>query len=190
MSSSHFQKQFMIEIPPSRSISDFEQKVGGPFSLYEKIKLGGTGSAKVIHLKGLNGIPNLESEEQDFNYTSFELFSKGLIIRTAEHQKTKSFLVLESEVKSIRLIRRRMKVKNRRLLTKSHHYIVNDAKIELKLNDELILTFYVPTTFFKPIDRFFRKLWLNDKTEFEVLSKEPIQDQSHWLTLLMSSRLI
>lgn len=179
----------MIEIPPNRSLSDFEQKAGGAFSLFEKVKLGGTGSSKVIHLKGLTDLPALESEDQTFNYTSFELFPKGMIIRTAEHQTTKCYLILTSEIESIRLIKRRIKVKDRRILTKNPYYIVHDAKIDFVLNTGQHLTFYGPATFFKSIERFFKKLWLSDKTRFETLPIDPIEDQSHWVILLMSSRL-
>ena len=51
--------------------------LGKPYSLMQKVKLKGTGSAKFIYLKGIEAFEPIKALNGDLDYVNFELYPKG-----------------------------------------------------------------------------------------------------------------
>ncbi|MBL6648820.1 MAG: hypothetical protein ISP56_00975 [Flavobacteriaceae bacterium] len=64
-----------------KTISEINDFVGKPFSIFERIKLGGIGSSKLLITKTDSIINNLLELDHNINYCNIEIRPKGIIIR-------------------------------------------------------------------------------------------------------------
>ena len=74
-------------------INESDDKLGKSFSLFEKIKMGGVGSSRLM-IKGLS--PKLEPKNMkslSINYANIELRPKGIIIHFANKLERYSWLI-------------------------------------------------------------------------------------------------
>jgi len=64
-----------------KTISEINDFVGKPFSIFERIKIGGIGSSKLLITKTDSIINNLLELDHNINYCNIEIRPKGIIIR-------------------------------------------------------------------------------------------------------------
>ena len=81
-----------------------ELKKYGRFTFIEKLKMGGTGSEKIIYLTGIAAFDEWISFNQDGNYCSFEIYPNGIICRyQAGIQRQAAVGILFSHLKTIEI---------------------------------------------------------------------------------------
>ena len=61
---------------------------GGNYTIWEKLKMGGTGSPKVIYQSGIPAFDELvKGAENESTFVSFEVMKNGLIVRANRQQR-------------------------------------------------------------------------------------------------------
>jgi hypothetical protein len=123
---------------------------GGKYSLLERIRMGGIGSAKVIYKSGVPYFDEIAFVENEITFANFEILKNGLLIRVYRNLK---FRYIGFQLHEI------LKIK-----------ILEDAGDEntlqiFTLNDDVI-TFEVNKHYKTAIKSFFKKKMFEEKFEF------------------------
>jgi hypothetical protein len=143
-----------------------QESVGPEFSLMKKLKIGGSGSMKMIHIEGIELIAKFDSTSKSQHYLSFELRPNALIGRT-NGDPVKTFFIRKEAVSSIIF-----ETYNLRIVTKTGIFIRHEALVYIVI-DKRIIKLYVPRNAYKPVKKFFGKDWLKEKIDFTLSSAEP-----------------
>jgi len=78
------------------------RKYGGKFGFFEKIKMGGVGSPKIVYQSGFSEIDELKEDVgSDLCYINFEFLKKGLLGRINKGQKLIGVIMHFSEIEKI-----------------------------------------------------------------------------------------
>ena len=64
-----------------KTINEIDDFVGKPFSIFERLKIGGIGSSKLLITKTDSIINNLLELDHNINYWNIEIRPKGIILR-------------------------------------------------------------------------------------------------------------
>ena len=80
------------------------RKYGGKYRFFEKIKMGGVGSPKIVYQSGLTEIDELKEDVgSDLCYINFEFLKKGLLGRINKGQKLIGVIMHFDEIENIYL---------------------------------------------------------------------------------------
>jgi len=80
------------------------RKYGGKYRFFEKIKMGGAGSPKIVYQSGFSEIDDLKEDVgNDLCYINFELLKKGLLGRVNKGQKLIGVIMHFDEIEKIHL---------------------------------------------------------------------------------------
>jgi len=80
------------------------RKYGGKFGFFEKIKMGGAGSPKIIYQSGFLEIDELKEDVgSDLCYINFEFLKNGLLGRVNKGQKLIGVIMHLDEIEKINL---------------------------------------------------------------------------------------
>lgn len=82
-----------ISFPDKKTLDLIEQEVGASFSLKDRLKLKGVGSARLLIVDSSEDIKELTSVNQDLIYCNVELRPKGIIIRFRSLLDTYAFVI-------------------------------------------------------------------------------------------------
>lgn len=159
------------------------ENYGGEFSLFEKLKLKGIGSAKLVYEKGIDEIDKIILESGNkVAILNFELLKNGLLLRYNINNEIGCYAFRLDEICSINFLAIPIQIRVKRFgryITK----IVYRGELELINNNEKV-KLYVLTKDFKSILSFLRKPLLVEKLNFKISNNEPEKDESMWLEKL------
>jgi hypothetical protein len=142
-----------------------KELAGSEFSLFRKLKIGGAGSMKMVHIDGLEFVQKFETNSKSLHNLSFELRPNSLVGRTYGN-KVKTFFIKKEDLLSVQFESYRL-----RIMTKTGIVIRHEAFVEM-LVGQIILKFYVPRAAYKPVKKFFNKEWLKNKTTYTMSASE------------------
>ena len=135
------------------------RKYGGKFRLFEKIKMGGVGSPKIVYHSGLEEIDNLKEDVgSDLCYINFEFLKNGLLGRVNKGQKLIGVIMHYDEIEKIFLSKNKLENPN------------DEATIgRLAINSYSgeVLICEVTAQGYDGIEKFFRKHFVVDKFELK-----------------------
>ena len=125
---------------------------GGKYSLLERIRMGGIGSAKVIYKSGVPYFDEIAFVENEISFANFELLKNGLLIRVYRNLK---FRYIGFQLHEI-------------LKIKFGVTAGDDSTLKIfTLNDDII-TFEVTTQYTTAIKSFFKKNMFEEKFELDL----------------------
>jgi hypothetical protein len=156
---------------------------GGKYTLWERLKMGGSGSPKINYVSGIEEFDRLKRDiAGDAPFVSFELFKNGLILRLNNNQRFGCVGMRLNELKSLNLVAYRIEIKQRRA-GKEKTKIVHRGELEIvEINERL--KFSVIVSEFDGLRQFFQKEELADKFHFSVSTNPPEKDHGHLLDII------
>ena len=131
------------------------RKYGGKFGFFEKIKMGGVGSVKIVYHSGLTEFDELREEPgNDLCYINFEFLKKGLLGRVNKGQKLIGVIMHFDEVEKILL--------SKNTIAESSQ-LANIGLLKIYSYSGEILVCEVTAQGYGGIEQFFSKRFLKDK---------------------------
>lgn len=98
-------KEVEIELSGQLVLSE-KRYFGGRFSFFESLRIGGTGSPKIVYDKGITAFDEMDDGiANEMSFVSFELLKNGLIIRLNRTQKLCCVGAKLNEIEKIKLTR-------------------------------------------------------------------------------------
>jgi hypothetical protein len=130
---------------------------GGEFSFLEKIKMGGTGSTKVIYESGITAFDQLgQVAENELSFVNFELLKNGLLMRLNRNQQIRCVGIRLDDIQTIELLAFRIEViKNK--WGKTVKEIVYRGELAIHSTDGEQINLQVITQQFKSLLRFLKR---------------------------------
>ena len=149
----------VVEIEASGSAPWEElRKYGGKFRFFEKIKMGGVGSPKIVYHSGLKEFDELMNDVgSDLCYINFEFLKKGLLGRVNKGQKLIGVMMHFDEIEKIKLSKNTIEESNE---------LANIGLLKISSYSGEILVCEVTAQGFGGIEKFFSKRFLKDKFEY------------------------
>ena len=156
---------------------------GGAYSFWDKLKLGGTGSPKVVYESGLEAFDAQKRHTSgEIGFINFEIMKDGLILRLNMNQRLFSVGFKLSEIEKINFTAFTIDINNS-LLNPGKEKIVNRGEIEI-VTPEHRIEFAVIVKQFKGITQFFMKKELVQKFKFQKSNNPPTKDFSYLIDML------
>lgn len=125
-------------------------KYGGPYSLWQKIKIGGVGSPRVIYKSGLSTFDAIHyTDNQEQSLTNFQLLREGFIIRINKRQQLGIAIEKLNQLENIHL---NFKVNSLTTLESSEF-----PELQIKFIDQPVITFEIPLDSYDGIYKYFSK---------------------------------
>jgi hypothetical protein len=150
----------------------------GKYSFMESLKLGGTGSTKLIYKSGIIEIENLiTSKGNDFVYINLELLKNGLLLRTNSSQNIKCFGFRLDEIKTLSVTVFKVQIRVKKFgvyVTK----IVNRGELEIKDGNSCVRLLILVKDL-KSFTKFMNKPILKEKLKYIVSNNEPEKEESY-----------
>jgi len=167
-------------------------KLGGQFTWREKLKMGGSGTSKILYRSGIPYFDELSKiAEDELAYANFELFRNGLVVRFNRVTKLRVAGCTMEEIERITLVAFRVRISRRASfgpqyiigLFKPTFRIVHRGEISLYLvGSDQPMIFDVLVGNFKAIKQFFERPPFYSKFHYSVSPNQPELDFSHYLT--------
>ena len=150
------------------------RKYGGKFGLFEKIKMRGVGSPKIIYTSGLSELDQFVEAiaGSDIPYVNFEYLKNGILARINKTQYLKGVLISYDEIDFIVLsnVFKYLRKKENSLVTSKQKIDYGRGKLEIKINSGEVLVFQVTVQSNDGIEKFFKKnKSLQNKFESTIL---------------------
>ena len=161
--------------------------LGKDYSFYQKIKMGGTGSAKMVYLKGVRHFSKLSGTSRTASYVNFQLYPGGLVLRLSKSTSTDAVIISKKEIDSILVECRKVSIRYDSYFKDSIYKLTFDAFITISLKESETVQLYCPQTFFKPMKSYFKKGWLGKKTRFTISPEPPIKDNGNLILNALES---
>lgn len=73
----------------------------GPYSFWERFKMGGTGSKRVYYKSGIPYFDNVIGESTDLPFVSFEMLKNAIFIRLSIHNKSYTLALSNKELEQV-----------------------------------------------------------------------------------------
>ena len=174
-----------VEIERSGVLADSEKAYfGGAYSFWERIKMSGVGSSKIVYLNGIAAFDAMnDGIENEMNFVSFEIMKNGLILRLNRTQKLACVGVKITEIEKIKLTAYRIVVPDpglNRKITK----IIHRGVLEITEYNGEVCSFSIFTQNFESLLKYFTKKEFSDKFEYSVSDAAPEKDFKFLLDLL------
>lgn len=166
----------VVEIELSGILDDEEKEYfGGTYSFWERIKLKGVGSPKIVYHKGIPVFDTLNDlVENDSSFVSFELMKNGLILRLNRIQRLRCVGTRMTDLEAIILTAYKIEFK-RTKWNQPPSRIVHMGILEIRELDGSHCTFRIFTQSFDDLLKFFKKAPFAGKFTFQV-SENPTQE--------------
>lgn len=162
----------------------YAQYVGKTFPFFDRLKMGGTGSIRMIYLKGLNTFDEMTDLSTSLQYVSMELRQQGFVIRYSKKNIYKACLVKYNELENISIVSQKI-----RIYYKGRPKIIHEAVIVFKLKDISFCLGLLPI-FYKAGIAFFRKQPLRKHCHFEMKEYiKELQNDNSWLETLAENMI-
>lgn len=176
----------VVEIELSGILDDEEKEYfGGTYSFWERIKLKGVGSPKIVYHTGIPEFDALNDlVENDSSFVSFELMKNGLILRLNRIQRLRCVGTRLTDIKAIKLTGYKIKLKP----TKWHQNatkVVHMGILEILEVDDTRCSFRIFTQNFDDLLKFFKKAPFADKFTFQV-SDNPTEEEEKELAAFLA----
>lgn len=154
-----------------------EQKAfGGTFPFFEKLKMGGTGSSKMIYHKGIPEFDMLNKGEVGMtSFVSFELLKNGLLLRLNRNQKTKCLGIQLTELQKIELIAYRIEIREERFNVRKTK-IIHRGELTIQSKDGVSAEFEILSSNFKSVKKYFNSPQLKAFFTFSISTNPPEKD--------------
>lgn len=156
---------------------------GGEYSFFEKLKLKGVGSPKLIYLDGNNKFDAIDRKiEWEIPFVNFELLKNGLIARLNQNQRTAPIGFKLDDIKRINLIGFKIHIKTktfRGYKTK----IVHRGELEI-ITEEKIMHLNILTKDFASVVQYFKKEPLINLFNYTISKLPTEEDQGIFRSLL------
>lgn len=172
-----------MKTPTNSGSFALSPQLGKGYSVIEKIRLGGTGSTKIIYINGFDFLEDLEYKGNSITYINFELFPKGLVMRANKNSSHLEGIIKKDDIQQIKSSSRKIKIK----VNKFHYKIVLDAAIEIELINNQTIKLYCPAISHKSFHSFLKKDWLATKITSTVKADDPILDKGSIIVNFLSS---
>jgi len=131
------------------------RKYGGTYRFFEKIKMGGVGSPKIVYQSGFSEIDALMDDiGSDLCYINFEFLKKGLLGRVNKGQKLIGVIMHLDEIEKIFLSINSMDESNKKATI---------GLLEIFSYSGEVLVCGVTAQGYGGIEKFFRKGFLGNK---------------------------
>lgn len=174
-----------VEIEESGVLEDEEKAhFGGTYSLWERLKMGGTGSSKIVYESGIDHFDQLDRGiANELGFVSFEILKNGLILRLNRNQRLRCVGVRLSELEQIRLVAFRIELRYRRF-NGYRTKIVHRGELELLEVDGTSSRFSIFTQNFESLLQYFNRKELVSKLHYSISELPPEKDYSNLLDFL------
>lgn len=147
---------------------------GGAYSLWEKLKRKGVGSAKIIYDKGITEFDQLgRNIEGEISFVSFEILKNGLILRLNRNQRIECVGLQLNQISAIDLVGYRIDIKDR---YDNVIKTVHRGELEIKELNGDTANFAIIAREFKTLIEFFRREEFADKFNFSISTNPPEYD--------------
>lgn len=146
------------QIPPK-----VKSNFGGEFSFFEKIKMGGVGSPKIIFQANDSQLDDLQLFEDLLIYANLELLKEGFVLRLWQHRAFRAIVFGLEETTHIEF----------------HRYPIRANKPNIYAGDLFFytphgnLTLFIPPNSFRKMASFLQKSHFNNLTITEKPEKLP-----------------
>lgn len=161
----------MKELKNSNEYNKVNAEIGSAYDVKESIRLGGTGSPKMVYVGGIEFFGQSEKLGATMNRFNFELYPNGLIGHYNKSNRVLGCVIKRTEIESISFISRRILMPRKLRADK----LVHDAKVILKLTNGESIQIYTPIKLHKQAKNFFTKDWLEKATDFSEDPAKPIK---------------
>lgn len=149
---------------------------GGEFNFWEKLKMSGIGSPKLIYENGIHEFDQLKrGVENEIFYINFELLKNGLLVRGNINQRIKVIGIRLDELLKISLIAYRIEFHSEKFQTKILK-IVHKGTLDFTLINGPALTFKIITVNFNEMLNYFNKSEFKDLFNYSVSLSAPEED--------------
>lgn len=166
-------------------ISSEVKNFGGAFSLWEKLKNKGVGSAKVIYDEGIEAFDaQNRGVVGEVSFVSFELLQDGLLLRFNQNQRTLCLGLKLSEIDAINLTAFRIELVVKKKFQAAFTKIVHRGVLEINEKGGITTSFSVVTREFTDVKSFFEKSVFTGQFSFRISDTEPEKGYSHLLNFL------
>ncbi len=146
---------------------------GGEYSLWEKLKKKGVGSAKIIYDKGIPEFDKLSRNvEGEISFVSFEILKNGLILRLNRNQRVECVGLKLDELEAINLVGYRIDI----IMRDGSINRVHRGELEIKVINGDTANFAIIAREFKTLIEFFRREEFADKFNFSISTNPPEYD--------------
>lgn len=146
---------------------------GGEYSLWEKLKKKGIGSAKIIYAEGIEEFDKLSRNiEGEISFVSFEILKNGLILRLNRNQRVECVGLKLDQLETIDLVGYRIDIVFRDGSKKKVHR----GELEIKALNGEVSNFSVIAREFKALVEFFQREELIDKFNYSISTDPPELD--------------
>ena len=121
-----------------KTINEIDDFVGKPFSIFERLKIGGIGSSKLLITKTDSIINNLLELDHNINYCNIEIRPKGIILRFRSLLETYALIIpyyklvvfkVDGDVYTFHIDHRMIKIKLNKLSLCVHEVIYSKTLI-------------------------------------------------------------
>jgi hypothetical protein len=162
-----------------------EQKAfGGTFPFFEKLKMGGTGSSKMIYHKGIPEFDLLNKGEVGMtSFVSFELLKNGLLLRLNRNQKTKCLGIQLTHIKVIKLLAYRIEIREKRFSIHKTK-IIHRGELTIESKDGGLAEFEILSSNFESIKKYFECPPLNPIFNYAISTNPPQKDIGYLIQYL------
>lgn len=158
---------------------------GGTYSFWERIKLKGIGSPKIVYHAGIPEFDALnEYVENENSFVSFEVMKNGLILRLNRTQRLRCVGTRLTDLESIHLTAYKIELRRAKLLN-SPSRIVHMGVLEIIELDGTHCSFRIFTQSFDDLLKFFNKPPFAGKFTFQV-SENPTQEDKTELAAFLA----
>ena len=137
------------------------RKYGGEFGFFEKIKMGGVGSPKIIYASGLLELDQFVEEVagSDIPYVNFEYLRNGILARINKTQYLKGVLISFDEIVSITLSNKfkYLRKPENSMVTSKRKIYIGEGELEIRIDSDEVLVFQIMFQDSNGIESFFKK---------------------------------
>lgn len=155
-------------------ISD-KNYIGPGFSFFEKLKMGGVGSAQFLYRDGVESWNKINEQFSYKTVCSIELNTKGIVLWMNKKQLVHAALIPFGEIEDFEL--KGFQINSKPLTQVNEILTAGDMKLSIK--DENDITFYVPAPKYFKIQSFLAKNFQEKfhetiSNEDAICSEEPL----------------
>lgn len=130
---------------------------GGTFTLFEKLRMGGTGSPKVIYQSGIPAFEDLvKGAENESTFVSFEVMKNGLIVRANRQQRLHCVGTRLTDLEKIKLEAFKIELRDKHL-KRMVYQTTYRGELEILEKDGAVCRFMVSPQNLSGIRAFFQK---------------------------------
>ncbi len=158
---------------------------GGHYSFFEKVKMDGIGSPRIIYDSGIEAFDQIKRDVAgETSFVNFELLKNGLLLRLNVNQRLACIGLRLIDIKEINLFGYRLEIDVR---YSADARVVHYGELEI-ITTNGNLKFTILVNAFESILNYFIKKGLTEKFSFLEMSKPPEKD--YWYLVALIDKLI